>query len=141
MKKLKTKKNEGSSLIELLVAIVLIVSTLTALISGMTYTMRTLAEAEYRSRATDLAGECMDELRKTRIIKGWAVFKNDQILDDSDRCELVTDEDLHQTFDRSYDCTSSVGALECTVTVSWTPFSGSSNPKVKITQIFKQHLY
>lgn len=140
MKNLKTKKNEGSSLIELLVAIVLIVSTLTALISGMTYTMRTLAEAEYRSRATDLAGECMDELRRTRIIKGWTEFQTSQVLN-TNRCNNVNDDDLNQNFIRNHSCPSSGDALECTVTVSWTPFSGGSNPKVEITQIFKQHLY
>ena len=141
---------KGSSLIEVMVAVVLIVMTLTALISGMTYTMRTLAEAEFRSKATDLASECMDEIRKNRIEKGWFEFKKNPLKNASginlDKCwatgagDLIN-EGFATTFTRLPLCSSKDTGVKCTVTVSWVAFKGSGKNSVILEQIFEQSKY
>jgi Tfp pilus assembly protein PilV len=148
-KKTKNKQNNGSSLIELLIAIVLITSTLTALVSGMAYTMRTLAEAEFRSRATDLAAECMDDIRKNRIIDGWLYFQqnasSEVLTAKYEKCQNPdTDSTIKTTFTRAPTCTIiDADEVKCEVIVNWKAFGGNvgSDPNVTITQIFKHHQF
>ena len=137
---------KGSSLIEVMVAVVLIVMTLTALISGMTYTMRTLAEAEFRSKATDLASECMDEIRKNRIEKGWFEFKKNPLKNALLKCGVtgagdLTNEGFATTFTRLPSCSNEDTGVKCTVTVSWVAFKGSGENSVILEQIFEQSKY
>jgi len=65
---------KGSSLIEIVVATGVMALVLTAIVSGLTLSLKTNAESEYRSQAVKRAQEAIEVFRRERTLLGWDVF-------------------------------------------------------------------
>jgi type II secretory pathway pseudopilin PulG len=79
MKLIKISKNKGqrgSSLIEIIVATGVMALVLTSIIAGLTLSLKTNAESEYRSQAVKRAQEAMEIFRRERTLLGWEDFTN-----------------------------------------------------------------
>lgn len=64
----------GSSLIEIVVATGVMALVLTAIVAGLTLSLKTNADSKYRSQATKRAQEAMEVFRRERTLQGWDVF-------------------------------------------------------------------
>lgn len=64
----------GSSLIEIIVATGVMALVLTAIVAGLTLSLKTNAEAEYRSQAVKRSQEAMEVFRRERTLRGWDGF-------------------------------------------------------------------
>lgn len=74
-KKVLSKKNsQGSSLIELLIAVMVVSSVVTATAIAMTYTLKNSAEVRHRDLAVNLAQDGVELFRREREAKGWNGF-------------------------------------------------------------------
>lgn len=65
---------KGSSLIEIIVATGVMALVLTAVVAGLTLSLRTNAEASYRSEAVKRSQEAMEVFRRERALRGWDGF-------------------------------------------------------------------
>jgi type II secretory pathway pseudopilin PulG len=66
----------GSALIELLIATLVVGVVITAVASGLTYSVKNTAESRSREVATSLAQEGLEFLRRERDTKGWTFFQD-----------------------------------------------------------------
>lgn len=73
------KWQRGSSLIEIVVATGVMALVLTAIVAGLTLSLKTNAESKYRSQATKRAQEAMEVFRRERTLLGWDVFEGEFI--------------------------------------------------------------
>lgn len=76
---------QGSSLIEIVVATGVMALVLTAIVAGLTLSLKTNADSEYRSQATKRAQEAMEVFRRERTLQGWDVFA-DSFVDGATYC-------------------------------------------------------
>ncbi|MFZ5437562.1 MAG: type IV pilus modification PilV family protein [Patescibacteria group bacterium] len=67
---------KGSSLIEIIVATGVMALVLTTIVAGLTLSLKTNAESEYRSQAVKRAQEAMEIFRRERTLLGWEAFIN-----------------------------------------------------------------
>lgn len=65
----------GSTLIEVLVAILIMAIVLTGLSAALTYSLKNSAQADYRQIATRQAQDVIEILRKERSEMGWTDFE------------------------------------------------------------------
>ena len=65
---------KGSSLIEIIIATAVVGSILTAVAMALTFSIKSTAEANYRSVATTKAQEAMEVFRREKTLLGWADF-------------------------------------------------------------------
>lgn len=70
----KKLKSSGNTIIEILVATVVVGVILTALAGSMTNTIQNSAEAQYRETATRLAQDAMEVFRKDKNTESWTTF-------------------------------------------------------------------
>lgn len=68
------KNQPGSSLIEIVVATGVMALVLTAILAGLTLSLKTSAESEYRSQAVKRAQEGLEVFRRERTLLGWDLF-------------------------------------------------------------------
>lgn len=66
----------GSTLIEVLVAILIMAIVLTGLSAALTYSLKNSAQADYRQIATRQAQDAIEILRKERSDLGWTAFES-----------------------------------------------------------------
>jgi hypothetical protein len=66
--------SRGSSLVEVIVATGVMALVLTAVVAGLTLSLRTNAEAGYRSEAVKLSQAGMEVFRRERALRGWDGF-------------------------------------------------------------------
>lgn len=76
---LRINYQRGSSLIEIVVATGVMALVLTAIVAGLTLSLKTNADSEYRSQATKRAQEAMEVFRRERTLQGWDVFADSWI--------------------------------------------------------------
>ena len=70
-----TKKTVPAlTLIEIMVAVALIATILTAMSINMVYTQRAIVDASLRTKATDLAESCLMKFRNLRDSNNWGAF-------------------------------------------------------------------
>ena len=70
-----TKKTlPALTLIEIMVAVALIATILTAMSINMVYTQRAIVDASLRTKATDLAESCLMKFRNLRDSNNWGAF-------------------------------------------------------------------
>lgn len=70
----KTLGSRGSTIIEALIAIVVVALVLTAVTYSMTFSISNSAEAEYRQIATRYGQDVMEVFRKDKLTTPWATF-------------------------------------------------------------------
>ena len=73
--KSQNKYQQGSTLIEVLVAILIMAIVLTGLATALTYSLKNSAQADYRQVATRQAQDVIEILRKERSRLGWSGFE------------------------------------------------------------------
>lgn len=66
---------KGSTILEVLVATLVVGTMLTAIAASLTHSIKNSAEAEYRKVATRLAQESLEIFRKEKYIRTWTAFK------------------------------------------------------------------
>jgi len=66
--------SEGSSLIEILIATVVVGLVVTAIAVGMSHSVRNTAQSRYREVATKLAQDAQESFRRERNRLGWSQF-------------------------------------------------------------------
>lgn len=157
IQKSKTKKpsfSPGSTLIELLIATMIVGTVVTAVAAGVSNSVKNNAESRYREIATVLAQQGMEVLRTQRGALGWVPFHNtitagtfcmpagmtllSQLSTNPAHCNIT---ESNFTFNRSVVLTKTSGAnpdVTAAITVSWERSSGQSS-SVLITQTFKNH--
>ena len=64
----------GSSLVEIVIVTGVMGLVLTAIVAGLTLTLKTNADSEYRSRAVQRTQEAMEVFRRERTVRGWDAF-------------------------------------------------------------------
>ncbi len=82
--KARKKKQAGSTFIEVLVAMVVVATVLTALGSMMALSMRVAEANEMEQLAQLKAQQVLEFIRKERLVKGWNTFFSS--LDNGDYC-------------------------------------------------------
>jgi prepilin-type N-terminal cleavage/methylation domain-containing protein len=75
-KQLTNFLSRGSTLIEVLVAILIMAIVLTGLSAALTYSLKNSAQADYRQVATRHAQDVIEILRKERSELGWTAFES-----------------------------------------------------------------
>lgn len=68
------KNNRGNTIIEVLIATLVIGTVMTAIAIGMTYSIKNTSEAQYREVGTSLASEPIEVLRHLRASFNWYAF-------------------------------------------------------------------
>jgi type II secretory pathway pseudopilin PulG len=76
---------KGSSLIEIIVATGVMALVLTSIVAGLTLSLKTNAESEYRSQAVSRAQEAMEIFRRERTLLGWEAFSS-SLVGDTEYC-------------------------------------------------------
>lgn len=66
--------SKGSSLIEIIIATAVVGGILTAVATALTFSIKSTAEANYRSVATTEAQKAMEVFRRERTLLGWSDF-------------------------------------------------------------------
>jgi prepilin-type N-terminal cleavage/methylation domain-containing protein len=74
MKILQRQRQRGSTLIEVLVAMVIVSTVLTAIASMMAMSMRVSEANEMEQLAQMKAQEALEYMRKERLVRGWGTF-------------------------------------------------------------------
>lgn len=64
----------GQTIIEVLVAAVIVSTVLTAIAVGLTFSVKTTADSRYRAYATKYAQETLEVFRRERANLGWESF-------------------------------------------------------------------
>jgi Tfp pilus assembly protein PilV len=93
-------KQVGSSLIEILIATFVLSVVLIALISTLTYSIKSTTESNNRSEATKLAQEGMELFERQRTLRSWQNFTLVDLAGDASFC-LVTIPDFGGDFQTS----------------------------------------
>lgn len=113
----------GSTVIEVLIATVVVAFALTALAMLMTNNVKNSAEADYREAAAGIVQDTMEKLRQRKSTEGWSTFSTDPY--SGTGCNASTTM-YNTTF--FVTCSAPPPASDqyiITVTVCW-PYSGTS---------------
>ncbi len=151
---LHTSQQRGSTLIELLIATMIVGTIVTAVAVGVSNSVKNNSEARYREIATLLAQQGMEVLRTERGNMGWITF-HDSILE-GDHCMPAGMDELSDLSGNTADCiiteanfdfhrsvalskNSGVDpSVTAVVTVQWERKAGVTSD-VKVAQTFKDH--
>lgn len=148
------KLSKGSTLIELLIATMIVGTVVTAIAAGVSNSVKNNAESRYREIATVLAQQGMETLRSERGNLGWVTFHDtitpgtfcipagmsslSELSVNPSSC-IVTESNLD--FNRSVELSKTSGVdpeVSAIITVSWERKSGVTS-EVMITQTFKNY--
>ena len=66
--------NQGSTIIEVLVVTTMITVVMTAIVAGLSFSVKNTAEARYREVAATEAQKAMEVFRRERVALGWERF-------------------------------------------------------------------
>lgn len=147
----------GSSLIEIVVATGVMALVLTAIVAGMTLSIKTNADSEYRSQAVKRAQEAVEVFRRERALLGWDVFASEltdggiyclQTLPapktaftlgecESDQSIVIGGQEFYRQAVVDLDVADPTDAkAQVTVTMTWN--SGSGERNVELVQVFRK---
>lgn len=142
----------GSTIIELLIATMVVALVVTAVAAGMTVSIKNQAEAHYREVATTLGQDALDVFRKERGLLGFANFRG-SLINNQRYCVPSNALDLGdltlgapcpknidvsgQDFAREAHVTFAPGIVRVVVTVSWFK-TNSSDRTVELIQEFTE---
>jgi len=151
-RKSRTNQRIGQSIIEVLIATLIVGTVLTAIASGLTLSLKNTSETKYRELATNLSQEGLEVFRRERNNIGWTGFT--EILDSNTFCLNTLPADTTEfqalpageceggtaiagtTFTRTaYVVVQSQDVIQITVEVVWT--DGQKEQKVSVVQEFR----
>lgn len=146
------RNNAGSTLIEVLVAILIVGIVLTAIATALSFSIKNNAQAEYRQTASSIAQDAIELFRQQRGALGWTAFEA-SIAENATKCLSKGASTLSAmtssctgnyvntsppvTFNRTIkrnDTTDNTKRVSIIVTVSWT--DGNSTRNVEIPYDF-----
>ena len=148
----KTNSTKGSTLIEVLVAILIVGLVVTGVMLSITYSVKNSAEARYREVASQLAQDGMEVVKLRREVDEWSEFQDYApgtyclatsvaALSTAPPCtDNVTN--ASKRFTRSVVITkagTNPQIVTATVTVTWQSDS-NVNMNVQITQQFRERI-
>jgi Tfp pilus assembly protein PilV len=84
LSRINLRSIRGNTIIEVMIAILIIGTVMTALAATMTYSVKNTSEAQYRDIATTLASEPIEVLRHLRSTSNWKAFYD--AMPDGSRC-------------------------------------------------------
>ncbi len=131
-RKTRQTLHSGQTMIEILIATAVVALVMTALMLGMTLSIKNTSQARYKTIATQLAQQGMEVFRRERAINGFEVFASKlpsqvyclnqdlpQNLDEfsGGTCQEIPSKGI--TFIREAAVTRPGDALRVVVTVSW----------------------
>lgn len=144
------KFNTGSSLIEVLIAIVVVGLVVTGAMISISYSMRNSAEARYREEASQIAQDGMEVVKLRREIDSWSTFYTaagtsprgicaNVVTYSGSTCNITAG---NKTFTRSVTFTRAAGPpqmVTAVVTVTW-PSESNQTMTVTIEQQFSERI-
>ncbi len=77
-------KQQGATLIEILMATMIVGTVLTAVAATLLYSLKANLQSKYRSLAAQKAQEAIDFFRRERTVLGWSIFY--QVVDADTYC-------------------------------------------------------
>lgn len=154
--KLLCGAQRGSSLIELLIAIVVVGTIVTAVAFALTQSVKNTAETRYRELASTMAQDVIDVMRKEREVQGWVPFYGyfsdgttlycfNQLPNSIDTSSLASRSGpcgpaqyavSRTSFQREVAVTRSSGTLEMLVTIRWN-IGGDDQRELQMTHLLK----
>lgn len=148
-------KRNGSTILEVLIATIVVGTILTAVAATLTSSVKNSSEAEYRKVATRLAQEGLEIFRKEKYIRTWTNFKtipdvgtNWQCMSTAvvnsgstpaavTGCTAITTSNPPASFYRGYQkVTNADGSVEIRLRVSWR--DGANTRNVDLEQTFRE---
>lgn len=149
----KKHREQGSTLIEIMVATSVVVIALTALMSTLTLSIKSTAESKFRSYATSLAQEALEVYSRERALLGWQAFYsavetgpycyNTLAVNSQDfvqRSQGECDErfvEVGTAFSRTVNITKAADAVTVEAEVDW--YDGDALRVVTLEQILKEY--
>lgn len=143
--KLIKKNTTGFTLVEVLVAVVIVGLVLTAIAAAISFSVKNSSQADYRQVATRYAQDAIDIIRQKRATDGWSAFTSfmttgndycvaENAVKKSSNCssadyKLTNNE---AEFTRKIDVVNSTTDIQLTVTVEWQ--DGSEWRDVEVVQ-------
>ncbi|PIY78952.1 MAG: hypothetical protein COY81_05220 [Candidatus Pacebacteria bacterium CG_4_10_14_0_8_um_filter_43_12] len=143
--------NSGSTLIEVLVAIVVVGLVVTGVMLSISFSIKNSAEAQYRETASQLAQDGMEIIKLRREVDPWSSFSGRSTGDyclssetnpalgsavaDGSNCSAVTK--LNKPFTRYVEIASTPTIVTAAVVVEWSSDSNTAQ-HVRITQTFQE---
>lgn len=142
------RSSRGQSLIEVLVAMMVVALVLTAVVSVIILSIKSAQYARHKSRAAFLAQEAVEWIRSQRLERSWGPFEDlaeggvtyclDTLNFKLGVCEEGTDE-IDSLYLREVLMTSGGGGTTVTADVTVTWFEGSSEFTSTLTARFEQY--
>lgn len=145
---MKKRNNAGQTIIEIIIATAVVAIVMTALMMGLTYSIKNSSQARYKSLANQLAEEGMEFFRQQRALIGWEEFNatlaaNDYCVEEdvpetlsglstASECEGITS--VGTSFERRALVTKPGDKVRVELTVSWV--DGVDTRQVELTQEF-----
>lgn len=86
-----TKNNTGQSIIEVIIATLIVGLVLTAIASGLTLSIKNTAQTQLRELSTNFAQEGLEVFRRERNMLGWTSFA--EALDSNEYCLNILPQD------------------------------------------------
>lgn len=143
----------GQTVIEVLLATVVVAVVLTAIAVGLTISVRNTSEAKLRSYASVQAQRVMEVFRRERVMHGWQTFRNS--LSNGQYCFNTLPSSLSGFPNLTGPCTTGVSAqgtefrsdvfvtvglstVTVEVAVSWEN-NASRNPEIVVSQEFREY--
>lgn len=151
----KKKKNSGSSLIEVLVAIVVVGLVVTGAMLSISYSIKNSSEARYREVASQLAQDGMEVVKLRREVDQWSVFygvannstprflcEGTRVLTNTTSCTVNVSNKNYTRYvelSRVAATASTPAIVTATVTVEWRSDSNALMD-VAVTQEFRERI-
>lgn len=145
--------NQGSTIIEVLVVTTMITVVMTAIVAGLSFSVKNTAEARYREYAATEAQKAMEVFRRERVALGWERFTAAMSQVSGENCFNTLPESLTNLttsglcgdwytpisvgspFKREAFITASGTEVMVTVTVTWQ--SADDERQIEVFQEFK----
>lgn len=136
-------KNAGFTLVEVLVAVVIVGLVLTAIAAAISFSVKNSSQADYRQVATRYAQDAIDIIRQKRATDGWNSFYSTYLPPSGQSRCLQSNGKLTSTpcaawntngtnYTRVIKVDKTTGTATITVTVSWQ--DGSATRDVTVVQ-------
>jgi len=146
--KLKVRNDQGSTLIELVIAILVAGVVLVGVSIGIMYSIQRTALARYREIGTTLAQESIEVFYKERARLGWQNFEvlyggggsfclnQETKVIELAPCDIITQ--LDHDFVRQIEVVKNGDKIDVGVTVTWAAGRIEDQPSVSFNQSFAQ---
>jgi Tfp pilus assembly protein PilV len=142
-------RNSGSTLLEVLVAVMITGLVLTAVMLTLTFSIKNSADSRYRIVASQLAQEGLEVVKLQREMRGWGAFTTAYPTSSycapvgtitlTTSCSAYSDPGTKKSFVRTIQITQGTNEATATVRVDWVSDSGTGQ-SVEVKQELKKRV-